>query len=126
LNVSIAPRYRVALWQLESYKKLRKRAKAIYRKQYDRKTDPSSTVFWVQPVRPFHHSAHLLSSIEKFMKTNQATWPVERALLTTGTLDAIHISRANGGEWLETPYLDVRYTTNWDWTQPPPPPPAET
>ena len=92
---------------------------------YKDQAKPSSTVFWLQPVRPFHHFAHLLRGIEKFMKTSQASWPVERTLLTTGILDAVHISKTNGGKWLDTPYLDVRYTSDWDWSQPPPAPPVE-
>lgn len=93
--------------------------------RYKNQADPSSTVFWLQPVRPFHHFAFLLRGIEKFMQTSQAPWPVERTLLTTGILDAVHISKTNGGAWLETPYLDVSYTSDWDWSQPPPPPPVE-
>jgi len=93
--------------------------------RYKDQDEPNSTVFWLQPVRPFHHFAHLLRGIEKFMKTKQATWPVERTLLTTGILDAVHLSKAKGGEWLETPYLDIRYTSDWDWSQPPPAPPEE-
>lgn len=93
--------------------------------RYKKLEETSSTVFWLQPVRPFHHFAHLLSGIEKFMQTKQATWPVERTLLTTGVLDALHLSKAKGGEWLETPYLDIRYTSHWNWSQPPPAPPEE-
>ncbi len=92
---------------------------------YKDQSEPASTVFWLQPVRPFHHFAHLLRGIEKFMRTRQASWPVERTLLTTGILDAVHISKTKGGQWLETPYLDVRYTSDWNWSQPPAPPPNE-
>lgn len=93
--------------------------------RYKDRSEPQAALFWLQPVRPFHHFAYLLKGVERFMKTKQATWPVERTLLTTGVLDAVHISKTNGGEWLETPYLAIRYTSDWNWSQPPPPPLAE-
>ncbi len=90
--------------------------------KYKDQSEPQATLFWLQPVRPYHHFAHLLKGIEKFMQTKQAPWPVERTLLTTGLLDAALISKINNGDWLETPYLDIHYKSNWNWSQPPPPP----
>lgn len=90
--------------------------------RYKDRTERQATLFWLQPVRPFHHFAHLLKGIEKFMQTKQAPWPVERTLLTTGLLDAVHISKTEGGDWIETPYLDIHYRSNWNWSQPPAPP----
>jgi len=90
--------------------------------RYKDQSEPQSTVFWLQPVHPFHHFAVLLKEVEKFMETGKASWPVERTLLTTGVLDAVHISRTNGGEWVDTPYLDISYTSDWNWSQPEPPP----
>jgi hypothetical protein len=50
---------------------------------------------------------------------------VERTLLTSGVLDALLIAKKQGdGQWLETPYLNIEYTTSWNWTPPPPPPPG--
>ena len=61
--------------------------------------------------------------IEKMMHTGKPTWPVERTLLTSGTLDALLISKRDGGKRLETPWLQIKYQSKWDWRQPPSPPP---
>ena len=58
------------------------------------------------------------------MQTGRPEWPVERTLLTSGMLDALLISKKNGGKRLATPYLNIRYSTEWNWQQPPPPPPG--
>jgi hypothetical protein len=84
----------------------------------------ASALFWTQEARPFMHFAHQLTGIEKMMQTGIPTWPVERTLLTSGILDALLISKRDGGKSLATPWLDVQYESNWDWRQPPPPPPG--
>jgi hypothetical protein len=83
-----------------------------------------STLFWTQEARPFMHFTYLLAGIEKMFQTGKPTWPVERTLLTSGTLDALLISKKDGGKRLLTPWLDVRYQSDFDWRQPPPPPPG--
>jgi hypothetical protein len=82
----------------------------------------ASALFWTQEARPFMHFAHQLMGIEKMMQTGQPTWPVERTLLTSGVLDALLMSKRDGGKLLATPWLDVHYESNWNWRQPPPPP----
>lgn len=82
-----------------------------------------STVFWLQDGHPYSHFANLLRGVERMMLTGKPSWPAERTLLTSGVLNALHISRHGGGKLLPTPYLDVRYQSKWDWQQPPPPPP---
>lgn len=78
-------------------------------------------VFWTQEARPFSHFALLLRHVESFMESGTSPWPVERTLLTTGILDAALISRRDQGRVIETPYLDIGYTSTWNWAQPPPP-----
>lgn len=80
-----------------------------------------STYFHTQEARPFTHFEHLLRGIEKMMHTGKPTWPVERTLLTTGTLDALLVSRKQGGKRLATPQLHIQYKTDWNWQQPPEP-----
>ena len=81
-----------------------------------------STRFQVQEERPFGHFTFLVQGFEKMIKTGNPTWPVERTLLTSGILDALLTSKLNGGENLPTPWLDVRYTSDYEWKQPPEPP----
>jgi hypothetical protein len=81
-----------------------------------------STLFWTQEARPFQHFTYLLRGVEQMIHTGKPVWPVERTLLTSGVLDALLISRRDGGKRLETPYLAVEYQSDWNWRQPPPPP----
>ncbi len=84
----------------------------------------SSTVFWTQEARPFMHFSFLVQGIEKMMHTGEPTWPVERTLMTSGLLDALLISRLQGGKKLAMPQLDIDYRSGWNWKAPPPPPPG--
>ncbi len=80
-----------------------------------------STLFWTQEERPYGHFTHLLVGVEAMMHSGKPTWPVERTLLTSGILDAALVSKLKGRP-VATPYLDVRYETNWTWRQPLKPP----
>ncbi len=83
-----------------------------------------ATQFWTQEERPAWHFTLLLNRIEHLMQTGEPPWPVERTLLTSGTLDALMLSATRGGATLSTPHLRVRYQPTWRWQQPPPPPPG--
>lgn len=75
---------------------------------------PRATWFRLQEDRPFGHFAHLLKAIEHTVHTGRPAYPVERTLLTTGVLDAIMRSAAEGHRLVKTPELAVRYTPS-DW-----------
>lgn len=76
--------------------------------------EPLATWFKLQPGPPFGHFAYLLRAIEHTIHANAAAYPVERTLLTTGALDRVMHSLAQGGARLETPELDVAYAAA-DW-----------
>lgn len=83
-----------------------------------------AAVFWTQEARPFMHFAHLTQLVETFFRTRRSPWPVERTLLSSGMLDALLISKRDGGAWIDTPHLAIPYQSEWNWSQPPPPPPG--
>jgi hypothetical protein len=83
-----------------------------------------STLFWTQEARPFMHFTYLDKGIEQMIRTGKPAWPVERTLLVTGVLNAYFISKKEGGRRVDTPYLDVHYQSQWDWSQPAAPPPG--
>lgn len=62
-----------------------------------------------QPQRD--HFSFLCNHIEVMFRSGRPSYPVERTLLTTGILDALHDSRAGGGKRIETPHLShLKYT----------------
>jgi hypothetical protein len=83
-----------------------------------------STLFWTQEARPVMHFSYLVKGIDAMFHTGRPTWPVERTLLTSGTLNALLTSKLRGGQRIDTPYLLIKYQTDWTWQQPPDPPPG--
>lgn len=69
------------------------------------------------------HFAFLLQGVEKMIQTGQPTWPPERTLMTSAALDALLVSRKEGGKPVATPHLKISYQPTFTWRQPPPPPP---
>ena len=61
------------------------------------------------PLGAYGHFSYLGLNVEEMYVTGQATYPVERTLLTSGMLEAALTSRHQGYERLETPWLDVTY-----------------
>ncbi len=71
--------------------------------------EPVATWFRLQEQAPYGHFALLLKAIEETIHTGDAVYPVERTLLTTGALDRLMHSLADGGKRLETPELAIAY-----------------
>ncbi len=89
-----------------------------------RKPEPAATLFWTQEARPFGHFTFLMRSIEEFMHTGKAQRPLERTLLTSGTMDFLLTSKQRGGTPLDTPELAIRYRPGRAWRDPGRPPAA--
>ena len=68
-----------------------------------------STQFFLPPAPNVAYSACLAAKIEQLFETREAAYPVERALLTTGVLEACLHSRHRLNQRLETPHLAIRY-----------------
>ncbi len=81
-----------------------------------------STCFWTQEARPFMHFTYLLKGAEQMIHSGRPTWPPERTLLTSGALDALLVSKKDGGKIIPTPQLKVTYEPTHNWQQPPEPP----
>jgi hypothetical protein len=78
------------------------------------KAEPAACHFYLQQPDPFGHFAHLVKAIDSMMRTNHSPYPVERTLLTTGVLDAVMTSKAEGNRKVETPHLAIKYKpTDW-------------
>jgi hypothetical protein len=78
------------------------------------RSEPVATHFYLQQPEPFAHFGCLVRAIDSMIQTGHAVYPVERTLLTTGILDAVMTSRAEGHRVIETPHLDIRYQSS-DW-----------
>jgi hypothetical protein len=77
-------------------------------------TKPIATWIRLQNGVPFGHFAQQLRAIEETIQTGKPAYPVERTLLTTGTLDRLMHSLVQGGKRFETPELAISYQPS-DW-----------
>jgi hypothetical protein len=77
-------------------------------------SQPVATWIRLQNYPPFGHFAQQLKAIEETFHGGRAVYPVERTLLTSGTLDRLMHSLAQDGQRFETPELAIAYTST-DW-----------
>lgn len=75
-----------------------------------------ATEFYLQNGPPYSHFSYLSLNIEEMFLTGVPQYPVERTLLTTGILDTIMHSRAQGHIQLETPHLAELAYRSYDQT----------
>ena len=73
------------------------------------RSEPVAT--WAYLPKPQRdHFSFLCNHIEVMFRSGKPSYPVERTLLVTGVLDALHDSRAAGGKRVVTPHLsDLNY-----------------
>jgi hypothetical protein len=65
---------------------------------------------WYELPKPQRdHFSFLVQHAANMILTGKTDYPIERTLLTTGMLDFLMQSRADGGKRVETPQLDVTY-----------------
>ena len=70
-----------------------------------------ATHFYLAVEQPHGHFTYLGLNAEEMFVTGKPSYAVERTLLTTGVLEAVIDSRYQGQVRLETPHLDVQYTS---------------
>lgn len=85
----------------------------------------ASTLFWTHEGAPgtFMHFAEQVKGIEQMILTGTPAWPAERTLYSSAMLDALLTSKFEDSRVVDTPFLDVCYTSQWNWKQPPEPVP---
>jgi hypothetical protein len=70
-----------------------------------------ATYFYLATAQPHPHFTYLALNAQEMFLTGKPSYPVERTLLTTGVLEAAINSRYQDYVRLETPHLDVKYTS---------------
>ena len=69
------------------------------------------TEFYLQNEGPFGHFGYLCRNVQQFFQTGQAPYPPQRTLLITGVIDAMMTSRHEGHRVVETPCLNISYSS---------------
>ena len=85
------------------------------------RSEPVATATYL-PKPQRDHFSFLCNHIEVMFRSGAASYPVERTLLVSGVLDALHDSRVSGGKRIETPHLSqLKYTPAKEWPTGSPP-----
>ncbi|HZU37343.1 MAG TPA: hypothetical protein VFA18_15575 [Gemmataceae bacterium] len=75
---------------------------------------PESCLFYLPEPPGAKYFDCQVAAIERLLENGRPPYPIERTLLTTGTLDAIMESRYRRGTRIETPELAITYTAPAD------------
>ncbi len=67
--------------------------------------------FYLQNEGPFSHFGYLCRNVQDFFHNHKAPYPPERTLLTTGVIDAAMNSRYENHRKIDTPYLNIAYSS---------------
>jgi hypothetical protein len=59
-----------------------------------------------------------MKGVEDMILSGKPSWPVERTLMSSGTLDAALISKRDGDKLLTTPFLQATYAPDLTWKLP--------
>jgi hypothetical protein len=70
-----------------------------------------ATEFALEYGSPFSHFGYLSRNVEKMFITGTPVYPHERTIITTGVIAAAMESKMNGGARIDTPWLDLSYTS---------------
>ena len=76
-----------------------------------RRGDTVDAMEVILPGHPHAHFSYLGLNIESMFLDGKPRYPAERTLLISGALEALLDSKYRGAERLETPHLDITYTS---------------
>lgn len=80
--------------------------------------EPLAFMYQLQDAKPYGHFAYLTHAIENMIHTGKPSYPVERTLLTTGIMDRVMHSLAEGGKRYTTPELKIGYEpVDWPYAR---------
>lgn len=80
----------------------------LFAAQVDGQPKPQSSCFYIQ-LYLHNHWSFMVRNFEDFVLTRREPNPIERTLLANGIMLAGLDSRRKGGQWVDTPELDIRY-----------------
>jgi hypothetical protein len=80
----------------------------LFAAQVEGQPAPQSSCFYIQ-LYLHNHWSFMVRNFEDFVLTRREPNPIERTLVANGVMLAGLTSRRKGGQWVDTPELDMRY-----------------
>ncbi len=80
----------------------------LFAAQVEGQSTPQSSCFYIQ-LYLHNHWSFMVRNFEDFVLTRREPNPIERTLVANGVMLAGLDSRRKGGQWVDTPELDIRY-----------------